>query len=235
MDVRDLQQRLIALGYDLGPAGADGVIGRKTTAAIRQFQSEQGLSIKWPGTIGPLTQAALLVATPSVSTVSPDRVMLPWMAEASRRMGLHERTDGAELRAWLKSDGRTLGDPAKLPWCGDFVETCLALTLPHEPLPANPYLARNWTKFGRSVNPTPGAVMVFWRGSKAGTQGHVAFYLAENASQYRVRGGNQADEVSDTWIAKDRLLDARWPTTFDLPTTGATWTADAGVSSTNEA
>jgi hypothetical protein len=26
---------------------------------------------------------------------------------------------------WLKRDGRSLGDPSKNPWCGDFVETCI--------------------------------------------------------------------------------------------------------------
>jgi hypothetical protein len=33
-----LQKALIALGYDLGPVGADGVVGRLTKAAIMQFQ-----------------------------------------------------------------------------------------------------------------------------------------------------------------------------------------------------
>ncbi|MBS7539751.1 NlpC/P60 family protein [Ancylobacter lacus] len=235
MDIRDIQRRLIALGYDLGPAGADGVLGRRTTAAVAQFQAAAGLVVKWPGTISAVTQAALIARTRDVAVAPDARLVLPWMAEASRRMGLHEREDNATLKAWLRSDGRTVGDPARLPWCGDFVETCIALGLPHEPLPANPYLARNWLTFGLSVSPTPGAVMVFWRGSRAGTDGHVAFYLGENASQYRIRGGNQADEVSDTWIAKDRLLGARWPTTFDLPSIGANVISGSGASSTNEA
>jgi len=34
----ELQKALIHLGYDLGPAGADGVVGRLTKAAIMQFQ-----------------------------------------------------------------------------------------------------------------------------------------------------------------------------------------------------
>jgi len=50
---------------------------------------------------------------------------LPWMVEAKKVMGLHENRDRAVLAKWLKSDGKTLGDPSKLPWCGDFVDTAI--------------------------------------------------------------------------------------------------------------
>lgn len=232
LDARAIQRILISIGYDLGKTGADGVIGRMTTAAIAAFQQSRGLKVKWPGTIGPMTQAALVAAS---SDPSPRPIVLPWMEEAGRRLGLREREDNVELRAWLKSDGASVGDPAKLPWCGDFVETAVALTLPHEPLPANPYLARNWLKFGRPVPPAPGAVLVFWRASRTSIEGHVAFYVRENKDQFLILGGNQLNQVSETWIAKDRLLGARWPSTFDLPTTGAAWTTQSGANSANEA
>jgi hypothetical protein len=35
---------------------------------------------------------------------------------------------------WLKRDGRTLGDPSKNPWRGDFVQTCIRKALPNKPL-----------------------------------------------------------------------------------------------------
>jgi hypothetical protein len=35
---------------------------------------------------------------------------------------------------WLKRGGRSLGDPSKNPWCGDFVETCIRIGLPDEQL-----------------------------------------------------------------------------------------------------
>jgi hypothetical protein len=38
-----IQQALIEQGYDLGPAGADGDIGPKSRAAIKQFETEQEL------------------------------------------------------------------------------------------------------------------------------------------------------------------------------------------------
>ncbi len=38
VDTKDLQRALIALSYDLGPAGADGVYGKKTKDAILTFE-----------------------------------------------------------------------------------------------------------------------------------------------------------------------------------------------------
>ena len=53
-----IQQFLIDHGYDLGPAGADGVVGPKTKESIVSFQCEKGL---YPdGVVGPQTKAAML-------------------------------------------------------------------------------------------------------------------------------------------------------------------------------
>ena len=136
---------------------------------------------------------------------------------ALRKKGLHENIDNAQLRKFLKSDGSTLGDPAQLPWCGDLVETCLALTLPDAILPSNPYLARNWLKFGKTVDPCFGAVMVFWRGTKASGLGHVGFYYSEDDTHYSILGGNQGNRIGIGAYRKDRFLGAR------LPETGGPW------------
>lgn len=41
--VLDLQRALMKLGYDLGPAGADGIAGEKTRSALRGFEESVGL------------------------------------------------------------------------------------------------------------------------------------------------------------------------------------------------
>ena len=115
---------------------------------------------------------------------------------------------------WLKRDGRSLGDPSKNPWCGDFVETCIRIGLPDEPLlgalGTNPYWARNWLMFGREVKPITGAVLIFSRGPG----GHVGFALGQDDTHFYVLGGNQSDAVTIARVAKSRLLGARWPATF---------------------
>jgi uncharacterized protein (TIGR02594 family) len=114
--------------------------------------------------------------------------------------------------AWAK-DCKIDYNSDDIPWCGLFVAHCVAATLPEEPLPNGPLGARNWRKFGTSCEPVQGAVLVFWRGSKNGTLGHVGFYRSEDDKAYHVLGGNQSDSVSTCRVGKDRLLDARWPLT----------------------
>ena len=44
-DVKKLQERLTELGYDVGPAGMDGIFGPKTQEALKKFQEEYGLTV----------------------------------------------------------------------------------------------------------------------------------------------------------------------------------------------
>jgi peptidoglycan hydrolase-like protein with peptidoglycan-binding domain len=56
-DVRDLQTTLSNLGYDLGDTGVDGVYGRRTANAVRNFQRDYGLQTD--GIVGRQTVGAL--------------------------------------------------------------------------------------------------------------------------------------------------------------------------------
>ncbi|WP_342163092.1 TIGR02594 family protein [Methylobacterium sp. SD21] len=226
MDIQSIQRALLARGYDLGKAGADGIWGRASIAAAKAFQKASKLEVD--GVVGEKTLAALGLST-AAAPASPPPV---WIELARTKMGLSETRNNAELKAFLKSDGNTLGDPAKLPWCGDFVETCVALTLPDEHMVANPYYALNWLKFGRELKePAVGAVLVFKRTGG----GHVGFYVGERKDAYRVLGGNQGNSVSETWVLKSRCAGIRWPETAPLPTAGRVASAAAGAVSTNEA
>ena len=198
MDLREVQTRLRALGYDPGPI--DGIPGRMTAAAVAQFQRDNDIEVQWPGTIGPKTLAALFKGEPVAKPVTP--LDPPWLALLLAKKGMHESQKATA--DFLRSDGRTLGDPRKLPWCGDLEETIMALTLPGEALPTNPYLARNWLKFGVSIAPTRGAVAVFYRGSPNGTSGHVGNFLGQDGDFYIVGGGkegalSQAEPVRALW------------------------------------
>ena len=56
-DVKNIQEALKQLGYDLSKYGTDGLIGSETTAAIKAFQQAKGLSVD--GIVGPDTVKAL--------------------------------------------------------------------------------------------------------------------------------------------------------------------------------
>lgn len=237
-DVRWKQRALKALGFYNGRV--DGIDGPKTRRATIAFKKSVGLRAR--SYTGPLTLKALRAAFGEAEPETFTRAESPeppWMVEIGKVMGLHEVRDNAELRAWLNSDGSTLGDPAQFPWCGDAAITALELALPDEPLPdnieRNPYWARNFADYGVRCGMKYGAVASFRRGSG----GHVGFVVGYDPrkTRYYVRGGNQSDSVRDSWLQADRLIDLRWPKTWpaehqrELPLLDS----NGAVLSTNEA
>ena len=56
-EVRKLQNALMSAGYDVGSSGADGKFGRSTSAAVKKYQKDMGLSVD--GVAGKNTQGAL--------------------------------------------------------------------------------------------------------------------------------------------------------------------------------
>lgn len=211
--VKAIQQALKDKGFD--PGGIDGVWGRKTIAAVKQFQAKEGLDVD--GVVGPRTRAALVGnngTTPvAVAVAVADGSILPWFEEAKNLMGTREAKGDADnpvILDWADDlDIHYSGDD--VPWCGLFVAHCVGATLPQEALPANPLGARQWERFGDTTQPRVGAVMVFWRESRTGGKGHVGFYAGEDNDAYQVLGGNQSDTVSLAWVPKRRFLSAHWP------------------------
>ncbi len=187
--IRLIQSGLDKLGHS--PGAIDGKWGVRTARALKQLLSANGRS------------AAVALPGP-----------LPWITEAKTALGRNEARDRSWLMDWLRRDGRSLGDPSRNPWCGDFVETCIRVSLPDElllgALGTNPYWARNWLLFGQETKPVTGAVLIFERGSG----GHVGFALGQDDTHFYVLGGNQSDAVTIARIAKSRLLGARWPATY---------------------
>lgn len=96
-------------------------------------------------------------------------------------------------------------------WCG-LVMAVVAKRAGKEVV-KDPLWALNWANFGIAVDePMLGDVLVFRRyknGKLIG--GHVAIYVYETPTTYGCLGGNQADSVSITEIAKNRLAAARRP------------------------
>lgn len=241
MNTKDLQRGLIQLGYDLGPAGADGVFGRVTQAAVRAFQADYRVSVQWPGTVGPKTESALATAV-SLKTGAPvvaptGAPLIPWMEEAQRLKGVKEvvgKGSNATILKWAAAIGgwvKSYFTDDDIPWCGLFVAHCIGATLSNEPLPSNPLGALNWKTFGVASKPAPGAILVFRRSGG----GHVGFYVGEDATAYHVLGGNQSNAVNVTRVAKDRHEATRWPISATLSAAGPVHLTTSGALSTNEA
>lgn len=210
--VRWVQERLVVHGYNIA---VDGVYGPQTRTALNLFQ-QRGRNLPHTGVADPATVTALR-SNPVTGKLDKEvehveETMPIWLEEATRRMGLHERTNNKSLAAWLRS-GKFLGNPAKLPWCGDFVETCFARTLANEPLPNNPFWAQAWKDFGKSVKPIPGSVGVIRWNSKSG---HVGFVLEATKDKIKLRGGNQSDMVKDQWFSRSKFIAFRWPNSVPI-------------------
>ena len=213
MSILKIQTILASLGYLPGPL--DGIWGRQTASAVRAFQKDNNLEVD--GVVGPQTMGAL-AATQGQASDSGDPPLV-WYAEASRQYGTKEVPGPASNRVithWADQRGITYQSD-DIPWCGLFVAHCIGSTLDREPLPGAPLRARAWERFGIATRPTKGAVLVFWRRSLQSGLGHVGFYAGEDNDAFCVLGGNQSDSVSLAWIARDRLLTARWPATFAPP------------------
>ena len=228
--IKKIQEHLNLLGYNAGIV--DGIRGRNTINAIKRFQADK--KIKVDGLVGPQTYSILF----GISKQSAPNVdMVPWLEEGFRVEGMHEVRNHSKLAAWLRRDGSTVGDPARIPWCGDFAQTAILLAMPEEPMVTNPYLAANWTKFGQVCEPQYGSILSFWRGSPKSWKGHVAFYIGEDADNYYVLGGNQGNTVSRTFIAKNRLRKngSRWPSTGMKPNNKKIFVSSGGsIISENE-
>jgi hypothetical protein len=209
--IMKLQAALKKAGFD--PKGVDGVIGPDTEKAIIAFKKSKGLAAR--PYIGPLTLEALIGEEPPEDAV----VQLPWINQLAKHMGWDEKIDNQALREWLKSDGSTVGDPAKIPWCGDCMETAIRLGLPGEwaitdkRLTVNPYWAQNWQYFGLPSERLYGALGAFVR--PAG--GHIACLIGYDPGlkRLRIRGGNQSNRVGDTWIDANRMIACRRPQKWD--------------------
>lgn len=215
MKVIQIQQALATLGFKPGPL--DGIWGRQTIAAVRAFQTSKGLDAD--GIVGPLTIAALFPGQPVSTGLSQTDIV--WFKEAKRLLGTREKPGVGSNKIILDwaTDVNLMYKSDDIPWCGLFVGHCIASTLDREVLPTNILGARSWARFGIKTHPTPGAVMVFWRTSLQSGKGHVGFYAGqnENATAYRIVGGNQSDSVSLAWVSSSRFLDARWPATVPPP------------------
>jgi len=104
----EIQRRLITLGYSVGRAGADGISGRDTKAAIAKFQADHKLPSS--GTADLKTLAVLFPSTSNSGVVSID-----WMPRATIKgivvhwtAGMHQASslDRSHYHILIEGDGK---------------------------------------------------------------------------------------------------------------------------------
>lgn len=223
----------------------DGAPGREMVAGLKRFQTASDLpatGLANEATVTLLRHEPKKPGSP-LTIYSANAVPLPrepvWMREAQRYMGLKEiagSKSNSTIMGWAKRLGGWVASfytNDDIPWCGLAIANWISVTLPSEPLPANPLGALNWSKFGRQLaQPVLGAILTFKRPGG----GHVGLYVGEDRTHYHVLGGNQANSVNITRIEKIRCEAIRWPTTGGEPVGGPVRLTAAGVPvSKNEA
>lgn len=94
------------------------------------------------------------------------------------------------------------------PWCSLFANFIVKKTGTGSY--TNQLNARSWLTIGKEVKkPEKGDIVVFWRGTPDGWQGHVAFYIRDDGDDIWVLGGNQDNQVSIAKYPKSRVLGYR--------------------------
>lgn len=129
---------------------------------------------------------------------------------ARLEIGTWEWTEGSNPRIDAYFDD--VGYPAMqddTAWCAAFVGSMLKRCgLPH----THKLTARSYLDWGQPVDITkaePGDVVVLWRGSPSGWQGHVGFFDRQSDGNVYLLGGNQKDQVNITGYSLDRVLSVR--------------------------
>jgi uncharacterized protein (TIGR02594 family) len=118
--------------------------------------------------------------------------------------------DSPRVVRYLKSTN--LGKPAnkndETPWCSAFVNWCVEQSGEDG---TNSALARNWLHWGRKLkSPTRGCIVVLWRGSKKGSEGHVGFYVRKiDNGSFKMLSGNTSDQVTVSNFSTSKVLGYR--------------------------
>lgn len=130
---------------------------------------------------------------------------------ARAEIGTVEWAEGSNPKvvAYYRDAGQPGVQDDAVAWCAAFVGAMLRRAgLPN----TGSLAARSYLDWGEAVpldEARAGDIVVFWRGSPNGWQGHVGFFVRHRAPLIEVLGGNQRDQVSIASYPASRLLGVR--------------------------
>jgi uncharacterized protein (TIGR02594 family) len=155
----------------------------------------------------------------------------PWLAAAWREIGAREEPEnrGPIIRRFIV-EGKC-GEEGE-PWCSIFANAKLESVGIRGTRSPSSQSFRHDANFVQLAGPALGAIVVFWRTSKASGLGHVGFYVGEGGGYIATLGGNEGDMVQVEPLPKVAgtfgLVGYYWPASLPLPQIGAIQIA-AGV------
>ena len=108
-DVKELQEQLLKLGYDLGRWGADGSFGNDTRTAVKKFQLDHLLT-PIDGEVGPATRQALKLALEGSESEAPKTdTTIPYQKIKVRTIKMEDEGSDVKLaQAALQCWGYTI-------------------------------------------------------------------------------------------------------------------------------
>ena len=109
-DVKKLQQTLIDAGYNVGSTGADGVYGKNTLAAVKQYQKDNGLAVD--GIAGKNTLGSLYSSSSGGGSTA-DRAASN--KGKQKQAGAGKDQPEAPTTPTTPSDGGNVGTPPEAP------------------------------------------------------------------------------------------------------------------------
>jgi hypothetical protein len=233
--VRTLQKQLIAKGY---PCDANGVFDALTVRAVKAFQSQNldqhGQPLVVDGAAGPLTQWSLSHPKPFIEAVSAvDYTVMPasggsTVGRAALSAAIGEIKAGAGevggnnsgpfVAKYFAPAGLGTGDS----WCAAFLSWCFftacndnkaSMPFPYT-VGARAVLAQlkklGFAKEpGSGYEPVPGDIVVWWRVSLAGWEGHTGLvHSVKDGMLYTIEGNHSPRVQGFSYVLSrmDKLL-----------------------------
>lgn len=167
-----------------------------------------------PAADGPKPQVPQNGSVPSVPKAED---AAKWLTIARSFDGLKEipgKNHEKKILAFFKDIGHPEIQDDETAWCAAFVGACLQRA---GYVSSGSPVARSYEKWGRVLDrPIVGCVAVF-KNPKSSWEGHVGFYVGEDATGIYVLGGNQGNAVNVKRFPRKGALELvgyRWPTTL---------------------
>jgi uncharacterized protein (TIGR02594 family) len=134
-----------------------------------------------------------------------------------------KETPGSEhnpvILNYAREAGFTWINDDETPWCSIFVNWVAKKA---DLIRSKQENARSWLLVGQNVDtsPSPGDIVIFWRGKPDSWQGHVGFFFGFSNDGQRVfcLGGNQGNQVSISAYPRDTVLGFRRLTSIGIIT-----------------